>query len=404
MSQPAPVPLGFRDVLAIASVRRLWMAQIVSVLGDFLAIFAVFAVATFRYRATPMELSGIIISFLLPLALVSPFAGVMVDRWDRKRTMIASDVVRALLVLGLLWAHDLRQIYAILACWGFVSSFFIPAQSVTLRTLVPPHGLMAANALMQMAVQATLIVSPAVAGLMVDRLGPEFCYRFNAASFLLSAALIWRISMPPFAPAAPQRLGALLRDLTTGLRFIFTHEAVAFVMISMTIGMFSVRCAGVLLAVYVRDILKTGPAAFGVLNSMVGVGMIAGSQLIPRLRGWSRSQTVTAGLTGAGASILLLAAVPLAGAAGAGMFGLGVGVALIFISAQTLLQESTPVEMLGRVSSSMMSSLAMAQVVAMTLAGAAAALIGIRNLYVASGAVLMLVAGVGVQVRRRAAA
>ncbi|MGH9672431.1 MAG: hypothetical protein ACRD44_04570, partial [Bryobacteraceae bacterium] len=104
---------------------------------------------------------------------------------------------------------------------------------------------------------------------------------------------------------------------------------------------------------------------------------------------------------GAGVSILLMAALPVTGAAAAGMFGLGVGVALIFISAQTLLQEVTPMDMMGRVSSSMMSSLAMAQVIAMALSGVAATLIGIRNLYLASGVLLLAVAGIGWHVRRQ---
>ncbi len=405
MSQPALARLGFRDLLAMPPVRRLWLAQLVSVLGDFLAIFAVFSVATFRFQATAFQLGGIIISFLLPLAVVSPIAGVLVDGWDRKRTMIASDLVRGALVLGLLRASDLSQIYAILFVWGVVSSFFIPAQSVALRTLVPAAGLMAANALMQQAVQGTQIIAPAAAGLIVERFGAAFCYWFNAASFLFSAALIRGIPMPAGAPAAARSVRALTADLTTGLRFIFTHEAVAFVMISMTIGMFSIRCAGVLFAVYVRDILASGSGLFGVLNSMVGVGMIGGSQLIPLVAArWSRPQTVTAGLIGSGASILLMAAAPAVVAAGAGMFGLGVGVALIFVSAQTLLQEVTPVEMLGRVSSSMMSSLAVAQVIAMAISGASAALIGIRNLYLASGVLLIAVAGIGWHIRRRAPA
>ncbi|MGH9674192.1 MAG: MFS transporter, partial [Bryobacteraceae bacterium] len=300
---PAPA-LGFREVLAIQPMRRLWLAQLASVFGDFLAVFAVFSVATFRFHATPMQLGAILIAFLLPMAVISPVAGVMVDRMDRKRCMIASDLIRAVLVLGLLKAGTLNQIYAILFCWGAVSSFFVPAQSVTLRALVPPNGLLAANALMQQAVQASLIISPAIAGVMVDRFGAEFCYWYNAGSFVVSAALIFGIPATPRTRLAAANLSALLRDLTTGLRFIFTHEAVAFVMISMTIGMFSIRCAGVLLAVYVRDILLSRSTMFGLLNSMVGLGMIAGAQIIPRVAArWSRNQAVMVGLVGAGVSI-----------------------------------------------------------------------------------------------------
>ncbi len=397
--------MGFREVLALAPVRRLWIAQIVSVFGDFLAVFGVFAVATFRFKATAVQLGSIIIAFLLPLAVISPVAGVLVDRWDRKRTMIASDLIRAVIAFGLVFATDMRQIYAIFFGLSAVSSFFIPAQSVTLRTLVPVTGLMAANALMQQAIQVVQIVSPAIAGMMVEKFNPNFCYYFDVASFLFSAFMIFGIPVTRQAPPAPKQLRHLVGDLTTGLRFIFTHEAIAFVMISMTVGMFAIRCFGALLAVFVRDVLASNSSMFGILNSLVGVGMILGTQIAPRLAARrSRNESVMAGLLGAGLSILLLAAVPRIATTVAGMLGLGLGVALIFIPAQTLLQEVTPVEMLGRVSSSMMSALAFTQVIAMALSGATAQAIGIRNLYYASAALLVLIAGVGWHSRRPAVA
>src|SRR6185436_14592180 len=105
--------LGFKQVLAIAPIRRLWIAQLVSVFGDFLAIFAVFSVATFRLHATAAEISLILVAYLLPLGLVSPLAGVMVDRWNVKRTMIASDLLRAALAIFLIFATDIRHIYVI---------------------------------------------------------------------------------------------------------------------------------------------------------------------------------------------------------------------------------------------------------------------------------------------------
>src|SRR5437762_982536 len=113
MSAPA-VPLGFRDVLKIRSVRRLWAAQIVSIFGDFLAVFAVFSVVTFQLHGTPTQVSMILVAFLAPFAIVSPVAGVYVDKWNTKWTMIASDLIRAVLVLLLLVLRDLWSIYAIL--------------------------------------------------------------------------------------------------------------------------------------------------------------------------------------------------------------------------------------------------------------------------------------------------
>src|SRR5712692_8635428 len=102
MATPAPT-LGFRDVLKTPAVKRLCIAQIVSIFGDFLAIFAIFSVVTFQMHGTPTQVSMILVAFLLPLAIVSPLAGVSVDKWNLKWTMIASDLVRGVLVLVLLF-------------------------------------------------------------------------------------------------------------------------------------------------------------------------------------------------------------------------------------------------------------------------------------------------------------
>src|SRR5215831_6105915 len=127
-----PHQMTIREVLQIRPFRRLWLAQVVSVFGDFLAIFAVLSYVSFNLKANAAQVTGISVSFMIPFALIGPVAGVFVDRWNVKRTMIASDLIRAVLALGLVFAASLGQIYAILFLLSTVSTFFVPAQSVTL--------------------------------------------------------------------------------------------------------------------------------------------------------------------------------------------------------------------------------------------------------------------------------
>ena len=387
--------MTFREVLSIAPVRRLWLAQLVSVFGDFLAIFAVFSVATFRLHANAAQISLILVAFMLPLAIVSPLAGVLVDRWNLKRTMITSDLLRALVASGLLFATRLEHFYAIFLAMSAVSAFFVPAQSVTVRLLVPAAGLMTANALMAQAMQVTQIVTPAIAGIMVDTVGPMVAYAFDVCSFLFSAYMVWGVSVHR-EPQTGRSLSVVHHDMTDGLKFIFTHSAVSFVMIAMTVGMFAIRCFGALMAVYVRDILSATSSLFGLLNSMVGLGMIIATQFIHRAgRNKPKKNLVVFGLLVAGCFIGFLAAIGTVPTTFLGMLGLGFGVAFVFIPAQTLLQQVTPMAMLGRVTSALMSSLAVTQVAALTLSGSLAQTIGIRNLYFASAALLVLLATVG---------
>jgi len=386
--------LSFREVLAIPSVRRLWIAQLVSIFGDFLAIFAVFSVVTFQLHGTPTQVSMILVSYLIPLAIISPLAGVFVDKWNVKWTMIASDIARGLLVLTLVFKPNLYMIYGTFLALSTVSSFFVPAQSVAVRALAPAAGLMAVNALMSQAVQGSQIISPAVSGLLVQWLGANACFLFDSFSFFFSAALVMSLTIKRQAVAAAA--GTVLESLQQGFRFIFTHAAISFVMISMTAGMFAVRCFGALLSVYVRDVLVSNAALFGTLNSLIGIGMIVGTQSLHRFASKiSQQYLVVYGLSGMGVAVLLTALFGRLATTAIGMLGLGFGAAFIMVPSQTLLQQETPHELLGRVISSLMSLLAISQVLAMLMAGPVAEKAGIRNLYFASAAMLVTIGAIG---------
>ncbi len=130
--------LTIRQALAIPSFRKLWMGQIVSIFGDFLALYAVLSEMSFRMHASPRAITLVTASYLLPFALIGPLAGVFVDRWDPKRTMVVSDLARAVLALGLVIAGAPWHIYLVFVVISAFSSFFMPARSVILPQIVPP--------------------------------------------------------------------------------------------------------------------------------------------------------------------------------------------------------------------------------------------------------------------------
>jgi MFS transporter, DHA3 family, macrolide efflux protein len=387
-------PLSFRDVLGIRSVRRLWIAQIVSVFGDFLAIFAILAVVTFKFHGTATQVTMVLVAFMAPLAIVSPFAGVFVDRWHVKRTMVSSDLIRGVLVALLVFVHDLYLIYIILFLMSVVSSFFIPAQSVAVRILTPMAGLMAANGLMSQAQQGSQIIAPSIAGGLVQLVGANACFIFDSASFFFSAALVYTLTIDRQSGTAPAT--AVFQSMRDGFRFIFTHPTISFVTLAMTAGMFAMRCFGALLSVYVRDVLRSNSAAFGVLNTLIGIGMIIGTQILTRFaRHVSEQRLVVYGLGGMGVAIFITAIFGTMASTAAGMLGLGFCAAAIFITATTLLQRETPHQLLGRVMSCLMSLVASSQVVAMLAAGPIAQTAGVPNLYFGSAAILIAIGIVG---------
>lgn len=109
----APAPLSYGGVLDITVMRRVWIAQVISLFGDFLALFAVIAVVTFRMHGSAAQVTGLQIAYMLPIVFVGPIAGVFVDRWPLKPTLVSSDLIRAVLALLLIPSTSLWQVYFI---------------------------------------------------------------------------------------------------------------------------------------------------------------------------------------------------------------------------------------------------------------------------------------------------
>ncbi len=227
-------------VLRISMMRRLWYAQIISVFGDFLALFAVISILTFKLHANAQQITGVQISYMLPIAVLGIIAGVFVDRWPLKPTMVSSDSIRAGLVLLLIFARQPWHFYAILAAISVVSSFFSPAQGVAIRSAVPLHGLRSANALMQQVMFGMRIIGPAIAAFMVVTFGAVSCYVADSASFVGSALLIAsvpsskpeRLKPGPPTPRSPNAeghsaLGRVWLDMKQGISFIVHHAGSA---------------------------------------------------------------------------------------------------------------------------------------------------------------------------------
>ena len=401
---PPPVLLSFGDVLRIPVMRRVWYAQVVSLFGDFLALFAVIAVVSFRMHGTPAQLTGLQIAYMLPIVFVGPVAGVFVDRWPIKPTLITSDLIRAGLALLLIPATSLWQVYGVLAALSCVSAFFGPAQTVTIRSHVPTTGLMSANALMQIAFMGSRIIGPATAGIIVGRFTPKVCYGIDVASFLVSAGLIASVAIVrPASLQAPtgsstNRIHAIWVDMKAGWSFIAHHAAILFFVVAMAAGLFTIGCFGPLISIYVRDTLHASAGLFGYVSGMVGVGLLLGTQIVRQIaaRGKvSDTGLVLWGLAGIGGGVLLLGAVPHIVATFAATFAIGFAFAAIMVPASTLIQRETPPDMLGRVGSTNASVVFLGQILGLAVSGVLAEWVGVRTVFFLCAALSVALAVAG---------
>ena len=376
-----PEPMSMGAVLRIPMLRRLWYAQIVSVFGDFLALFAVISVLTFKLAATPQQVTTLQIAYLLPIAVLGILAGVFVDRWPTKPTMVASDSLRAGLVLLLMLSTQLWQFYAVLAAVSVISSFFSPAQGVAVRSAVPLHGLRAANALMQQVMFGVRIVGPAIAAALVASFGARVCYLADSASFVAAALLI--ASVPAEAVGQPRSaLGKVGADMQQGIGFIVGHAGLLFVIVAMAAGMFVLGCFGPLIAVYVRDSVHGSTRIFGFASALIGLGMFAGINLLTAVgKRIPNNVLVYAGLGGIAAGLLIMTLLTAVWSTMVATLVIGFAVSGIVIPAQTMIQEETPPALMGRVGSTVMSVVFSAQIGGLLLSGVLADVVGVRRVF-----------------------
>ena len=400
-----PDPLSMGAVLRIGAMRRLWYAQIVSNFGDFVALFAVIDVLTFQLHANARQVTGVQIAYLVPIAVLGIVAGVFVDRWPLKTTMVASDFARGGLVLLLLLSRQTWHFFFVLAAISVVSSFFGPAQGVAIRSLVPFHGLRSANALMQQVMFVTRIAGPAAAGTLVSLFGRQSCYYADAASFIASGCLIATLTLVrPAASAHPEPasqtdargLRKIGRDMRQGFDFIFHHAGLLFVIVALAAGMFVLGCFGPLIAVYVRDSLRASTRVFAMASAAIGLGILIGINVLNTFaRKVKNAYLVYAGLGGIAVGLCFLTLVTLVWTTILGDFIIGFSVAGIIIPSQTMIQQETPPALMGRVGSTVMSFIFAAQICGLVLSGVLAGAIGVQHVFAVCAVLLAVLIVVG---------
>ncbi len=407
-TQPTtPDPLSMGEVLRVPLMRRLWTAQIVSSFGDFLAVFAVINFLTFHLHATPQQITGLQISYLLPIATLGVLAGVFVDRWPLKPAMVASDFARATLCLLLFFAHSTWAFYAILGSISIFSSFFGPAQGVAIRSAVPLHGLRSANALMQQVTFGMQIIGPPLAGVLYTLAGAPACYLGDALSFILSGSLIASVALTRAAavqleaaegePVSERKgFASILADMRAGISFIVHHAALLFVILALATGIFILGCFGPLIAIYVRDVLHDTTKTYAAASAMIGVGMFGGINLLNTLgKRIPNTTLVYTGLSGIAIGLCVLASVPHVWSLIVGNLIIGTAIAAIVVPANTLIQQETPPELMGRVGSTTMSLVFSAQILGLLLSGILAGHIGVRHTFALCAAMLVLLIAAG---------
>ena len=360
---------------------RLWLAQVVSALGDWLGFLAITILAATVGGGAGGAAVGLVMSArIIPGFFLAPVAGVMIDRWDRKRVMVTCDLIRAGVIACLPFVRNVPGLVLASLLLEVCTLLWSPAKEASVPNLVPADKLTNANSLSLAAAYGTFPVAAGFFALLatiagwvgsIDALSrlrtdqEALAFYVDMATFLLSAFLISRLALgdearlervKARAEASDKRIDFVqtFHELKEGWQFIFVNPIVRSVNLGLACGLIGGGMVVPLGSIFSRDVLDAGPAGYGVFITCLGFGVAGGvvalsfgQKFMPKARIFEFS------LVGGGITLICAASMSSLGPAGLFVFFLGVCAGSVYILGFTLLHENVEDELRGRIFSAL---------------------------------------------------
>ncbi len=362
-----------------ADYRNLWLSGLISYLGDWFNLLAAAALIS-RLDGTGKAFSFLLLARFLPLFLFTPVSGVLADRFDRRRLMIVSDVLRAVTVLGFLLVRGEETIwlfYVLTVIQFALSALFTPARTSVLSNVVAPKDLVAANGLDGLTWSTMLFVGALLGGLVAAALGVAAAFILDALTFLLSAWFVSRISQAGGEQQIDETHPTGRVRFVDGMRYLWSVPFILVITLVKAGGSLVWGAINVLeipLAEQVFPLGEDGTLTLAIIYAFAGLGTGFGPLLVRRWLGdahrrvlWGISLgfvLMVAGITGLGAaatlSLVFLSTL---------IRTVGAGVIWVFSGA--LLQQMVPNRIRGRVFAFEFAALTLTQSVSTLWAGIA---------------------------------
>jgi MFS family permease len=391
----APAALGSRDVLRIPDFRRLWAAQGISDIGDGLTMLTLMLLVN-ELTGSTLALAAVAIALAVPPLTIGLVAGTYADRWDRRRIMLVSDSLRAVVVLGFIVIDSASMLPALLALafvQASIGTFFSPARGALVPRVVPAEGLLAANAVTQATRVIAGVIGAGLAGLIVGTLG-EFWPAFvlDAATFLMSVAIVYGVDRRAGAPtdAAQVAAAGVGSSLVDGLRIVAGSRALWVTLAALGMAMFGLGAVNVLFLPLLVRVLDVSPVWIGAVDFAQSASMVLSASLVGLVAARFRpTSIVTGGLIGigvvvalAGQSTSLIHVLVL-------LFLMGWLVTPAQAAIVTIMQTGVDDASRGRVMATLQASMSGAAIASMLFAGVFGDLLGVRTVFLLAGAIVI---------------
>jgi DHA3 family macrolide efflux protein-like MFS transporter len=400
---PVPVPAvpavprirpqsAYLELVRNRSFSLLWVGQLISFFGDRIHQVALgFLVIN---RGTPLDVGFVFAATAVPSVFLGPVAGALVDRWDRRRTMIACDLVRAALVLLVPWVIEIHisLVYVIAFAVATIGLLFRPAKNAVVPAIVTEEQLVTANSASSVSETIADLVGYPVAAAIVAAMGIGLitaAFVLDSATYVVSAFLIWGMSVPR-EDLVTERFSvrAILREMNEGLRFLLRQAELLANTLVTTVAQLAFGAEIVGSLIYAERVLDQAllpfPENYGWMMASLGLGSVIGGLFIGAFATHAPKGPMTiAGFVSMGLSLVAIGLTDHPYVAIALFFAVGAANMLFLVPTITLFQERTPQRLFGRVVSTRQALTLGAMAVSMGLAGWLSGLLG-------AGVVLML--------------
>jgi MFS family permease len=402
---------GAGQLLRNRNFLLLWCAQVISAFGDAVTNLTLLILINALTGSTA-AIATMTILLTIPQVTIGLLGGVYADRWDRKRILLASDLVRGVLVLGFLLVDSTQRLWLLYAlafvqaCVGVIDN---PARGAILPQVAPAQGLMAANSLGQTGNLLAMVLGGVTAGALVgftESYWPAFIV--DALTFFLSFALVFFVVVRPqerISASTDQSLWAnvrsVVRDLGAGLGLIAKRPLLWGSLIVTGVMMLGLGSVNVLFVPFLANDLRVPLVWFGVVEFAQVAGMVISGGLAATVLRFKLGNVISGGAIGLGLAVAVMAFAGAPWHVMVMLFLIGCFVTPLQAAINTLLQTSVPNDILGRVQSAMNTTIGAANLLSMASAGLLGALLGVRNVFIFAGVVSVLAGLLALRLFRR---
>jgi MFS family permease len=378
-----------KDLLRVAAARFISRAG-----GEAAFFVGIWGKAAYEFQATPTQIAVLMGVLSVSSILGTLVSGVLVDRFDARRVLMVAEAFFVPVTLAFLFPTGMWQLTALAGLLGFfgapvmtaAASFapFLADETLSLQTV---------NVWIEGASSSSFIVGPAIGAVLVSVIGINAIWVFDAVTSIVAVVLVWRVSLRPVIRTTAEERQHPFAELREGLRYTYSHRALRYPILLGTVTWLGFGAFGALEPLFYRDVLHTGVAMIGWMNTLFGIGIVSGAWLftrIPTRFSSARTLAIVSSVVGLGAILYVGTKLLPVVAAGALVWGVAIGVVDVLF--RTLTQVASPDELVGRVAGTAQMHRQAGELLPLAVAPALAAAFGVQATLIGGGLVLSVVA------------